>query len=53
MSNSKLITLLQFFLLLDIVGIIGFVEPPSVVINEQGHEEKFVEFGITDGMLVF
>ncbi|WOH15017.1 hypothetical protein DCAR_0934548 [Daucus carota subsp. sativus] len=40
-------------ILIDIVGIIGFVEPPSVVINEQGHEEKFVEFGITDGIQIF
>ncbi|WOH00739.1 hypothetical protein DCAR_0520113 [Daucus carota subsp. sativus] len=40
-------------ILIDIVGLIGFVEPPCVVINEQGHEEKSVEFGITDGMCVY
>ncbi|WOH04056.1 hypothetical protein DCAR_0623461 [Daucus carota subsp. sativus] len=40
-------------ILIDIVGLIGFVEPPCVVINEQGHEEKSVEFGITDGIQIF
>ncbi|WOH04034.1 hypothetical protein DCAR_0623439 [Daucus carota subsp. sativus] len=38
-------------ILIDIVGLIGCVELPSIVINNEGVEEKFVEFGITDGML--
>ncbi|KAL1811302.1 uncharacterized protein LOC108192704 isoform X3 [Daucus carota subsp. sativus] len=40
-------------ILIDIVGLIGCVELPSIVINNEGVEEKFVEFGITDGMEIF
>nr|XP_017228007.1 PREDICTED: uncharacterized protein LOC108192654 [Daucus carota subsp. sativus] len=36
--------------LLDIVGLIGFIEPLSISTNDHGIEEKCIEFGITDGI---
>ncbi|WOH04074.1 hypothetical protein DCAR_0623480 [Daucus carota subsp. sativus] len=39
--------------LLDIVGLIGFIEPLSISTNDHGIEEKCIEFGITDGINIF